>query len=195
MQKLALALAMASLLAASAHAADAPSTTISEAQDASAVPSARTVPQARDAQAVPAAQAVPDAAVDEHLGTKHTGMGGAVKLGPGNAHAMHGGLNDDILLGMQAPAYLVPLTGRDAQLLPQATDLQTVGDPGGRAIVARGQDAFVLDGNGAHLATGAGGALAHHIGDVHEVVRPGKSVLHGKARFRHGTRRGRKSQA
>ena len=63
MQKLALALAMASLLAASAHAADAPSTTISEAQDASAVPSARTVPQARDAQAVPAAQAVPDAAV------------------------------------------------------------------------------------------------------------------------------------
>ena len=35
-------------------------------------------------------------------------MRGAIKLRPGDAHAMHGRLDDDVLFGMQAAADLVP---------------------------------------------------------------------------------------
>ena len=102
-------------------------------------------------------------------------------LRPGDAHAVHGGLDDDVLFGVQAAADLVALPGRDAHLFAQAARLQTVAHTGGRTVVAGGQDVSVLDGDGAHLATQAGGTLAHQIGDAHEVIGPGHS-LHDSTR-------------
>ena len=124
---------------------------------------------------------MPDAAVDEHLAAHGAGEGGAIELRPGDAHAVHGGLDDDVLLRVQAAADLVALPGRDAHLLAQAARLQAVAHAGGRAVVTGGQDVPVLDGDGAHLAAQAGGTLTHQIGDVHEVIGPGHS-LHDSTR-------------
>ena len=52
--------------------------------------------------------------------------------------AMHGSLNNNILLRMQTPAYFVPLPRRNAQLLTQTPYLKTMWNPGWRTIIARG---------------------------------------------------------
>ena len=115
---------------------------------------------------------VADAAVDEHLGAQSAGVRGAVEFRALNADAVDGGLNDDVLLGMEPAADFVALARRDAETLAQAACLQAVGHASGRAVVACGKNALVLDGNGADLASGAGGAFTDEIGDIHEIVWP-----------------------
>ena len=51
---------------------------------------------------------------------------GAVNFRTLKGHAVNGGLDDDVLLGVKAPAKLVALSGRNAQLLTQAADFQAI---------------------------------------------------------------------
>ncbi len=62
-----------------------------------------------------------NAGVDEHLCADDAGHCGAVQGGAIDIGAMLGGLNDGVLLGVQATAELVPLPGRYSEPLAQAT--------------------------------------------------------------------------
>ena len=123
--------------------------------------------------------------VDEHLGADEAGLGGAVDIRALDAHPVQGGLDDDVLFGVQAAADLVALAAGHAQLLAQANPRpRQWGVSEGGPVVACGQDAFVAHGDGPHLAARAGGAFGHQIGDPHEVVGPGHaSGLVGHGRF------------
>ena len=57
-----------------------------------------------------------DAAVYKHLAAKHTRVRGAVNFSAANVDAVYRSLNDNILLGVQASAYLVPLARWNTQL-------------------------------------------------------------------------------
>ena len=86
-----------------------------------------------------------DAGIDDHLGANAARQVGAVEGGAADADPMIGRLNDGVLLGVDPAAQLVALAGRDVELRPQTAGLGAVGHPGGRSVVAGGQDAFVLD--------------------------------------------------
>ena len=85
---------------------------------------------------------------------------------------MYRGLNDDVLLRVEAPADFMPLAGRHAELFAQATDIEAMRYLGRCAVIAGGEDAFVLDGYGPNPAAQAGRALRHEVGEVQEVVGP-----------------------
>lgn len=119
-------------------------------------------------------------AVDEHLGTNKTGLRGAVQLSPGQGYSMHSSLDNHILFGMQPPAEFMPLPGWDLQFFPQASLVQTMGQPGRSAVVSSAQDTLVLDRHRPHLAPQAGRPLGHEKSDAHEVFRPGQSMIHEK---------------
>jgi hypothetical protein len=53
-------------------------------------------------------------------------MVGTVKGGSPDLHSMVGGLNNGILLGVEATAELVSFPGRDGLLLTEASDVQAV---------------------------------------------------------------------
>jgi hypothetical protein len=53
-------------------------------------------------------------------------MVGTVKGGSANLHSMVGGLNNGILLGVEATAQLVSLPRRDGLPLTEASDVQAV---------------------------------------------------------------------
>ena len=120
-----------------------------------------------------------DAAVNQHLRANHAGRGRDVDGGTLEAHAMHGGLYDDVLLRVQAPANLVPFPGRDALLFAQAAGELAVFDAGGRAVVAGSEDVPVKDGHGTNLATETGGTGGSVAGHREEVVVPGRRFFCG----------------
>ena len=135
-------------------------------------------------------EALPDAYVDVDLShwRYEPGSGEVPVVVPRNylnlynfGFARSRGLRYRVYLGVRAAADLVALPGRDAHLFAQAARLQTMAHAGGRTVVTGGQDVPVLDGDGAHLAAQAGGALAHQIGDAHEIIGPGHS-LHDSTR-------------
>jgi len=108
--------------------------------------------------------------VRQHLGAKDTGRVGAVNGAALKADAMQGGLDDDILLGMNRPAYLLPLARGNPLLVPEATQLKAVLQAGGGTIVAGGQDMFVPDSDCPHVVPTTGGALRHHRGYLEKIV-------------------------
>ena len=73
---------------------------------------------------------------------------------------------------MSPAAQLVSLTGRDSQLLTQASDIETVGEIPRCSIVPRGDNPLVSDDNGADLAPETRGALRDKVRDLHEVLIP-----------------------
>ncbi len=81
---------------------------------------------------------------------------------PIEADAMEGGLDDDILLGVNSPADFMPLSRWYTELIPEATKLQTVLAPGGSAVKTRSQYMLVPDCDGPNMMTAAGGALSYH---------------------------------
>jgi hypothetical protein len=94
--------------------------------------------------------------IDDHFGTDHAGVVRAVKRCPLNSHAMVGGLNDCILLGMETPAEFMSLSRRDVQLLAKAASIQAVFDTGWGSIVPRGQNLFIFHKKGTHLSSKTG---------------------------------------
>jgi hypothetical protein len=96
-----------------------------------------------------------------------------VKGGSADLHSVVGGLNNGILLGMETTAEFVSLPGRDALLLTEASDIQTVLKPGRRPIVTRRQNLLVLDENSSHLSSQTGRPLGDETGDIHEILFPG----------------------
>ena len=117
-----------------------------------------------------------DVAVDQHLRADQTGLGRAVDLRAFQTDAVGGGLDDYVLLGVQPPAEFVPLARGNAQLFTQAADVQTVLKTGRSAVVTRGQDPLVLNGQSPDLAAQAGGTLGHEPGYAHEIIRPWKTL-------------------
>ena len=96
---------------------------------------------------------------------------------------MEAGLDDGILLGVNAAADFMALPGGYAKLVTKAAQLQAIFRTGGSAIVARGQDVFVLHRHGADVVTAAGGALRHHRGYLEEILVncwPGNRYFHFK---------------
>jgi hypothetical protein len=97
----------------------------------------------------------------------------AIEGCPLNLDAVVGGLDDGILFCMEAPAEFMPFSGRNLLLLAKATDVQTVIQSGGRAVVARRQNLLVLNEDSSHLSSKAGRPLGHETGNVHEILFPG----------------------
>lgn len=93
---------------------------------------------------------------------------GAVKRRALDADAVQRRLDDGVLLGVNRPAQLV--MGAALQVLASAAHPVAVVEPGGRAVVARGEDALVLDEDCSNLISQAGGALGDYCGDLHEVL-------------------------
>jgi hypothetical protein len=103
-------------------------------------------------------------------------MVGTVKGGSADPHSMVGGLNNGILFGMETTAEFVPLPRRDAFLLTEASDIQTVLKPRRRPIVTGRQNLLVLDENGSHLSSQTGRPLGDQMGDIHEILFPGRPM-------------------
>jgi len=87
-----------------------------------------------------------------------------------------GGLDNCILLTVEAPAEFMPLPGRDSSLLPKTTDVQAVFQPGRSSIVTRGQDFFIFDEHRSYLPPQAGRSLGNEMSDVHEILFPRGSM-------------------
>ena len=64
----------------------------------------------------------------------------AVQGGAFELHPVKGGLDDHILLGMEASAEFVPFTRGNALLAADTADVSAVGDPGRRSVVPRSQN-------------------------------------------------------
>ena len=93
------------------------------------------------------------ARIDDHFGAYNAGLVGAVKGSSVNADAELCGLDDGVLLGVNAVAELVLGAGGYAELSPQALLLVNAAwYTGGRTVVARGEDALVFHYYGADLA-------------------------------------------
>ena len=111
-----------------------------------------------------------DAGVDDHLGAVEAGLMGDVDRAAVDRHAVQRGLDDGVLLGVQRAHAVV--------VHDQTADVRAVGQAHGRAVVAGGQDALVLDDDRADGGAWAGAAPGHLPGDVHEVFVPGRPFGH-----------------
>lgn len=125
-----------------------------------------------------------DPTVDEHLCADEAGLSRAVDVGFGNADAVHGSLNDDILLGVEAAADFVSLARWHIELFAQAAHFEAVGEVGRGTVVPSGKDTLVPHRNSPDFAPGAGGTFSNHVGYAHEVIGPGESVFHKRIPLR-----------
>lgn len=100
-----------------------------------------------------------DAGVDDHFGADGAGLMGAVKSRSVHGDAEFRRLDDGVLFRMDGVAKLLTGTAGDAHLVAHTLALvAAVEDAGGRAVVARGEDALVLDDDGADGASFSGAA-------------------------------------
>jgi hypothetical protein len=99
---------------------------------------------------------LPDACVDQDLGAQDTGLVGNIIDRPLNGYAMHCGLDDGVLLRVEAPAKFVTLAGWHSFLFPQAAYIQAVPQARRRTIVTTGKNSFVFDNHRTHLPSEAG---------------------------------------
>ena len=100
--------------------------------------------------------------INQHLGTEYAGGVGAVNGRTFQTDAMQGGLDDDILLGMNTSAYFLPGSRFYAQLVPEAAEFKTIFESGGSPVVAGGQYVLVLHCHSAYMVASTGGALRHY---------------------------------
>src|SRR5690554_8163689 len=73
---------------------------------------------------------------------------------------------------MGAPAHLMPLPRRNAQLFPQAACFHAMGYAPGGTVVAGGNDMLVTNQYSAYLPAKAGGAAAHQFSYFHKIPFP-----------------------
>ena len=100
-----------------------------------------------------------DAGVDDHFGADGAGLMGAVKSRSVHGDAEFRRLDDGVLFRMDGVAKLLTGAAGDAHLVAHTLALvAAVEDAGGRAVVARGEDALVLDDDGADGASFSGAA-------------------------------------
>jgi hypothetical protein len=92
------------------------------------------------------------------------------------------GLNNGILLSMEATAQLVSLSRRNTLFLPEATDIQTMLDSRRSSIITCGQDFFVFDEDRSNLPSQAGRPLGNEMSDIHEIFFP-RGAMGGRPFF------------
>ena len=114
-----------------------------------------------------------DAAVDDKHGAGAAGSHAAVERGAVEGDAQLGGLAYGVLLGVDC-AYTVLGDGAVLMngLLELMTDLIAVRKPFGSTHIAGDQNLAVTDHHAATAPTVACGALAHRVGDFHEILVP-----------------------
>ena len=76
--------------------------------------------------------------IDQHLGTEHTGCMGAVNGSTLQTDAMQRGLDYDILLGMNAPAFFLSGSRFYSQFVPETAEFKTIFKSSGSSVVAGG---------------------------------------------------------
>jgi len=79
-----------------------------------------------------------DAGIDNHLRADDTGVVGAVERGSSDCHSVISGLNDGVLLSVEATAEFMSFPRGDGLLFAKATDLEAVLQSGRGAIVTGG---------------------------------------------------------
>jgi len=85
------------------------------------------------------------------------------------ADAVEGGLNDNILLGVDSPADFMPLPGWYLKLIPETAQLKAVLETSRGAVVTGSQYMLVPDRHRPDMVTAAGGALGDHGGYLEEI--------------------------
>jgi len=103
-------------------------------------------------------------------------MVGTVKGGPADLHSVVGGLNNGILLGVEAAAEFVSFPRRDALPFTKASHIQAVLDSRRRSIVACRQNLLIFDENSSNLSSQTGRPFGNEMGDIHEILFPGGPV-------------------
>lgn len=76
--------------------------------------------------------------VHQHLGAEYTRWMRGVDCGASEVNAMKRCLYDYVLLGVNGPAYFLSGSRLYTQLIPEATKLKAIFEPGGSAIIAGG---------------------------------------------------------
>lgn len=84
------------------------------------------------------------------------GLRGAVQDGTLDGHAVARRLDDGVLLGVDTAAQLMLLSGGNAELLAQAADVEAMRKPRRSSVVSAGDDALVVNQDGADGAAQAG---------------------------------------
>ena len=87
---------------------------------------------------------------------------GAVNGASFEADAVHGGLNDNVLFGMNRPADFRPGAGRNILRVAQAAQFQAVFYAGRSAVVTGGEDVFIFYSHRAHMMPQAGAAFRNY---------------------------------
>jgi hypothetical protein len=89
---------------------------------------------------------------------------------------MVGGLNNGILLGVEAAAEFVSFPRRDGLLFTKAPHIQAVLKPRRCPIVACRQNLLIFDENRSNLSSQTGRPLGNEMGDIHEILFPGRPM-------------------
>ena len=76
--------------------------------------------------------------IDQHLGAEYTWSMGAVDGRTLQAYAMQRGLDDNVLLGMNAPAFFLSGPRFYAQFVSEAAEFKTIFKSSGSSVVAGG---------------------------------------------------------
>ncbi len=95
-----------------------------------------------------------------------------IKGGITDLHSVVSGLNNRILLGMEAATELMSLSRRNPSFLPEATNLQAMLQSGRSPVVTGRQYLFVFDKHSANLPSQAGRSLSNEMSDIHEIFFP-----------------------
>ncbi len=101
---------------------------------------------------------------------------GAVQNGTFDRNPMYSSLDDCVLLGVDGSAKFVTLAGRYAELIAQAADVKTVGGASRSAVVAGGEQTFVVYQDSADLAAQTGRARCRLLGKLQKVVVPARPL-------------------
>lgn len=113
------------------------------------------------------------ATIYKHFRTDDTGLMCAVNFRICKGNTVNRSLNDDILFGVQASAYFMPLAGRNSELFPKTPDFEAMRDARGSPVIARSQNMLVLDSDGADTSPQTSRAFRDQMRNVHEIIGPG----------------------
>jgi hypothetical protein len=105
-----------------------------------------------------------------------------VKGGFTDLHAMVSGLNNGILLSMEAAAELMSLPRRNTLSLPEAAHVEAMVQSRGSPIITCRQDLLIFDEDRSDLPSQASRPLRNEMSDIHEILFP-RGAMRGRSFF------------
>ena len=126
--------------------------------------------------------------IDNHFRAKDTGLMRTVKRRAGCLDAMDSRLYNSVLFGMDGAAFLVHRSRRNILNVADATDVQAVGKPARRAVIAGRQNPVITNNDGTDLVSKAGRTLSDSYRNLNKIFIYRKPLIRhmrnkGKQRY------------